>query len=134
MSTRASPVWMHWPSTSRWCFRQSGSVSRREHRFRAALARSYNQFMATQCNRSAVAFFVCRHPTLAPADLAVHEIRRVKTLGSAAGIFARGLEWDRPLTHPDHWPIYQEAERQDLPVTVHTGNGSSPAISRMLEV
>ncbi|HEX6769495.1 MAG TPA: amidohydrolase family protein, partial [Candidatus Binatia bacterium] len=45
----------------------------------------------------------------------------------------RGLEWDRPLTHPDHWPIYQEAERQDLPVAVHTGNGSSPTISRMLE-
>ena len=99
----------------------------------AALARSYNQFMATQCNRSGgriwyVAILPWRRP-----DLAVHEIRRVKALGSAAGIFARGLEWDRPLTHPDHWPIYQEAERQDLPVTVHTGNGSSPTISRMLE-
>ena len=99
----------------------------------AALARSYNQFMAMQCNRSGgriwyVAILPWRRP-----DLAVHEIRRVKALGSAAGIFARGLEWDRPLTHPDHWPIYQEAERQDLPVTVHTGNGSSPTISRMLE-
>ena len=34
---------------------------------------------------------------------------------------------------PGTLPIYQEAERQDLPVTVHTGNGSSPTISRMLE-
>jgi len=99
----------------------------------AALARSYNQFMATQCALSGgriwyVAILPWRRP-----DLAVQEIRRVKALGSAAGIFARGLEWDRPLTHPDHWPIYQEAERQDLPVAVHTGNGSSPTISRMLE-
>ena len=99
----------------------------------AALARSYNQFMATQCAQSGgriwyVAILPWRRP-----DLAVQEIRRAKALGCAAGIFARGLEWDRPLTHPDHWPIYQEAERQDLPITVHTGNGSSPTISRMLE-
>ena len=99
----------------------------------AALARSYNQFMATQCGQSGgriayVAIVPWRRP-----DLAVQEIRRVKALGAVAGIFARGLEWDRPLTHPDHWPIYQEAERQDLPITVHVGNGSSPAISRMLE-
>lgn len=20
----------------------------------------------------------------------------------------RGLEWDRPLTHPEHWPIYDD--------------------------
>jgi predicted TIM-barrel fold metal-dependent hydrolase len=57
----------------------------------------------------------------------------VKAQGAVAGIFARGIEWDRPLTHPDHWPIYEEAERQDLPITVHVGNGSSPTISRMLE-
>lgn len=99
----------------------------------AALARSYNQFMATQCAQSGgriryVAILPWRRP-----DMAVQEIRRVKSLGSAVGIFARGIEWDRPLTHPDHWPIYQEAERQDLPITVHTGNGSSPTISRMLE-
>jgi predicted TIM-barrel fold metal-dependent hydrolase len=99
----------------------------------AALARSYNQFMASQCAQSGgriwyVAILPWRRP-----DRAVQEIRRVKALGSCAGIFARGLEWDRPLTHPDHWPIFEEAACQDLPVTVHTGNGSSPTISRMLE-
>jgi predicted TIM-barrel fold metal-dependent hydrolase len=31
------------------------------------------------------------------------------------------------------WPIYAEAERQDLPVGVHVGNGSSPSILRMME-
>ena len=66
-------------------------------------------------------------------DLAIQEIRRVKKLWSVAGIFARGIEWDWPLTFRDHWPIYEEAAGQDLPVTVHVGNGSSPTISRMLE-
>jgi len=99
----------------------------------AALARSYNQFMATQCALSAgriwyVAIVPWRRP-----DMAVKEIRRVKTLGCAAGIYARGIEWDRPLTHPDHWPIYEEAANQDLPITVHVGNGSSPMIREMFQ-
>ncbi|HSQ11668.1 MAG TPA: amidohydrolase family protein, partial [Candidatus Deferrimicrobium sp.] len=66
-------------------------------------------------------------------DMAVKEIRRIKTLGCAAGIYARGIEWDRPLTHPDHWPIYEEAANQDLPITVHVGNGSSPMIREMFQ-
>jgi hypothetical protein len=99
----------------------------------AALARSYNQFMASQCGESGgrlqyIAIVTWRRP-----DLAIQEIRRVKKLGSVAGIFARGIEWDRPLTHRDHWPIYEEAAEQNLPITVHVGNGSSPTISRMLE-
>jgi len=99
----------------------------------AALARSYNQFMATQCGRSGgriwyVAIVPWRRP-----EMAVQEIGRVKALGSVAGIYARGIEWDRPLTHPDHWPIFQAAAQQDLPVTVHVGNGSSPAIREMFQ-
>ena len=99
----------------------------------AALARSHNQFMATQCGHSGgrlsyVAVVPFRRP-----DLAVAEVRRVKQAGAAAAIYARGIEWDMPLSHPMLWPIYEEAERQDLPIAVHVGNGSSPAVLRMLE-
>lgn len=99
----------------------------------AALARSYNQFMATQCAQSEgrlwyVAVVPFRRPEVAAA-----EIRRVKQAGSAAAIYARGIEWDMPLTHPALWPIYAEAEAQDLPIAVHVGNGASPSIIRMLE-
>jgi predicted TIM-barrel fold metal-dependent hydrolase len=99
----------------------------------AALANSYNQFMAAQCAQSGgrlwyVAVVAWRRP-----DLAVREIQRVKTQGGAAGIFARGIEWDMPLSHPGFRTIFQEAERQDLPIAVHVGNGSSPTITRMLE-
>jgi predicted TIM-barrel fold metal-dependent hydrolase len=99
----------------------------------AALARSYNTYMATQCGQSAgrlwyVAIIPWRRP-----DLAVQEIARVKGRGSVAGIFARGVEWDMPLTHPMFRPIYAAAAEHDLPICVHVGNGSSPTISRMLE-
>jgi predicted TIM-barrel fold metal-dependent hydrolase len=99
----------------------------------AALANSYNQFMAAQCAQSGdrlwyVAVVAWRRP-----DLAVKEIQRVKEQGGAAGIFARGIEWDMPLSHPSFRPIFQEAEQQDLPIAVHVGNGSSPMISRMFE-
>jgi predicted TIM-barrel fold metal-dependent hydrolase len=99
----------------------------------AALARSHNQFMATQCGASGgrlsyVAVVPFRRP-----DLAVAEIRRVKQAGGAAAVYARGIEWDLPLSHPMLWPIYEEAARQDLPVAVHVGNGASPAVLRMLE-
>jgi predicted TIM-barrel fold metal-dependent hydrolase len=99
----------------------------------AALAHSYNQFMAAQCAQSNgriryIAIVPWRRP-----EMAVREIRRVKPLGAVAAIYARGIEWDRPLTHPDHWPIYQEAAEQDLPITVHVGNGSSPLIREMFQ-
>lgn len=99
----------------------------------AALARSYNQFMATQCAQSNGRLWYVAVITYRRPDLAVQEIRRVKARGSVAGIYARGIEWDMPLTHPSFWPIYEEAERQDLPITVHVGNGSSPMIREMFQ-
>jgi predicted TIM-barrel fold metal-dependent hydrolase len=99
----------------------------------AALAKSYNRFMASQCGQSAGRLWYVAVVTWRRPDLAVQEIRRVKEQGCVAGIFARGLEWDMPLSHPALRPIFQEAERQDLPVAVHVGNGSSPTISRMFE-
>jgi predicted TIM-barrel fold metal-dependent hydrolase len=89
--------------------------------------------MATRCGQSAGRLWYVAVVTWRRPDLAVQEIRRVKEQGSAAGIFARGLEWDMPLSHPALRPIFEEAERQGLPVTVHVGNGSSPTISRMFE-
>ena len=99
----------------------------------AALASSYNQFMAAQCAQSNGRIWYVAIVTYRRPDLAVQEIRRAKAQGSVAGIYARGIEWDMPLTHPDFWPIYEEAERQDLPITVHVGNGSSPMIREMLQ-
>ena len=56
----------------------------------------------------------------------------MRQMGSAASIFIRGMEWDLPISHPSFFPIYEEAERQNLPMAVHIGFGSPP-INRMFE-
>jgi predicted TIM-barrel fold metal-dependent hydrolase len=99
----------------------------------AALARSYNKFMAAQCAQSHRRIWYVAVVTWRRPDLAVQEIRRAKADGSVAGLYARGIEWDRPLSHPDHWTVFEEAEKQELPLTVHVGNGSSPMIREMLQ-
>ena len=89
--------------------------------------------MAIQCNQSGGRLWYAAVLPWRRADLAIQEMKQLKQRGSVAGIFVHGIEWDIPLTHPSFLPIYEEAERQDLPITVHTGNGSSPTITRMFE-
>jgi competence ComEA-like helix-hairpin-helix protein len=36
----------------------------------------------------------------------------------AVSVFVRGMEWDLPLSHPSLYPIYAEAERQNLAMAV----------------
>lgn len=96
------------------------------------LARSYNRFMAAQCNQSGgrllyAAVIPFRHPRAA-----IEEIRNVRRMGSAVSIFVRGMEWDMPINHPSFSPIYEEIERQNLAVAVHIGFGS-PTINGMFE-
>ncbi len=97
-----------------------------------ALTRSYNTYMATQCNQSGGRLhYVAVIPFRDPAA-AAEEIRRVKSLGSAVALFVRGMEWDLPITHPMFRPIYEEAQAQDLVMGLHIGFGS-PTINRMFE-
>ena len=97
-----------------------------------ALAQSYNTFMATQCSQSGGRLYYAAVLPFRRPEAAVAEIRRVKELGSAVSIFVRGMEWDLPITHPMFWPIYEEAERQELVMALHIGFGS-PTISRLFE-
>ena len=97
-----------------------------------ALAQSWNSFMAAQCAKSAGRLFYAAVIPYRRPEAAVAEIRRVKELGSAVGIYTHGIEWDMPLSNPDFWPIYEEAERQDLPLLIHTGN-TSPMLRFMAE-
>jgi predicted TIM-barrel fold metal-dependent hydrolase len=65
-------------------------------------------------------------------DVAVEEIRRLAAMPGMASVLVRGLEWDKPLDDPSHYPVFAEAERQGLPMVVHLGVGS-PAMYRMFE-
>lgn len=97
-----------------------------------ALAKSYNRFMATQCNQSGgrlryAAVIPFRNPRAA-----IEEVRNVRQMGGAVSIFVRGMEWDMPVNHPSFFPIYEEIVGQNLAVAVHIGFGS-PTINRMFE-
>lgn len=96
------------------------------------LAKSWNTFMATQCGDSGGRLFF---PAVIPfrrPEAAAAELRRVKGLGSVAGVYVHGTEWDMPLSNPDFWPIYEEAARLELPLMIHTGN-VSPTLRQMVE-
>ncbi len=98
----------------------------------AALMRSYNTFMAEKCGQSnGRLVFNAVVPFRSPGA-AVEEIRRLESAGGMISVLARGIEWDKPLDHPDFLPIYHEAERQTLPMVVHLGPGC-PAISTMFD-
>ncbi|HTM08521.1 MAG TPA: amidohydrolase family protein [Verrucomicrobiae bacterium] len=98
----------------------------------AALAKSYNDFMARQCGRSGGRLYYGAVVPFRRPEAATAEIRRVADMGAAVSIFMRGVEWDMPINHPSFRPIFAEAERRGVAVAVHLGFGS-PTISRMFD-
>jgi predicted TIM-barrel fold metal-dependent hydrolase len=66
--------------------------------------------------------WTCVVPALSPGE-AVPQIRFAKEHG-AVGVCMRPFERDRMMTDPLYYPIYEEAQRLDMPIAVHLGNGS----------
>ena len=100
----------------------------------AALASSWNTHMATQCAKSEGRLYYVAVITFRRPDLAIEELRRVKRLGSCVGIYTHGMEWDMPISNPAFWPIFEEAERLELPIMIHTDvSAGSPTMAHLLE-
>lgn len=108
------------------------SVLTEDPDFEVELLKSYNSFMADRCAQSNGRLFFNAVVSFRRPEAAVAEIRRLKELGGMVSILARGIQWDKPLDHPDHYPIYAECERQNLPIVVHLG-AYCPAISGMFD-
>lgn len=66
--------------------------------------------------------WTCVVPALTPNE-AVPQIRFAKEHG-AVGVCMRPFERDRMMTDPFYYPIYAEAERLNIPITVHLANGN----------
>jgi predicted TIM-barrel fold metal-dependent hydrolase len=66
--------------------------------------------------------WTCVVPALSPAE-AAPQIRFAKEHG-AVGVCVRPFERGKLMTAPFYYPIYDEAERLDMPVTVHIANGN----------
>jgi predicted TIM-barrel fold metal-dependent hydrolase len=92
-----------------------------------ALCKSYNRWLADLWRRGKGRLRWVAKPPLqllekAPATVK-DELEWAKNNG-ACGIFMRGLECERPLGAPYFYELWQIAGELDLPVCIHSANGS----------
>jgi predicted TIM-barrel fold metal-dependent hydrolase len=71
----------------------------------------------------------CVVPAMTPGE-AIPQIGFTKEHGAVA-VCMRPFEKDRMITEPYFYPIYDEAQRLDMPIAVHLGNGS-PELLRLM--
>lgn len=87
------------------------------------LCRSYNRWMIDIWKQAESRLrWVVMPPLLSMPD-ALEEVRLGKENG-ACGVFMRGFEAERRITDAYFYPLYDEASRLDMPICVHSGNGS----------
>lgn len=88
-----------------------------------ALARGYNRWLADIWQQSRGRLrWTCILPLDTPEE-ATRELRFSKEHG-ACGVTMRAIEDDRLLVDPYFFPIYEQANQLDLPITVHIGNSN----------
>jgi predicted TIM-barrel fold metal-dependent hydrolase len=87
-----------------------------------ALCRAYNRFLAQACAQSSGRMKWVAVLPFQSMSVAVDEIRFAKQNG-AVGIFFRGIEGDYTLDHPYLFPVYEEAQKNQLAICIHTGCG-----------
>jgi predicted TIM-barrel fold metal-dependent hydrolase len=89
-----------------------------------ALTRAYNRWLANIWEHAPTRLHWVVLPPLASApEVIAEELAWAKDHG-AVGIFMRGLEWDRNVADPFFFPMYEAAEKLDLPICFHSGNNS----------
>ncbi|HKY06689.1 MAG TPA: amidohydrolase family protein [Candidatus Binatia bacterium] len=95
-----------------------------------ALCWSWNRWLADVWRRGEGRLrWTCVVPALSPGE-ALPQIGFAKAHG-AVGVCMRPFERDRLVTDPFYYPIYDEAERLDMPITVHLANGN-PGLFKLM--
>lgn len=88
-----------------------------------ALRRSYNRWMAGRWARSGGRLRWVMLPPTMTMDKALEELRFAKDHG-ACGVMKKGdREAGLWVNDPYFFPLYEEAERLDMPICFHTGSG-----------
>ena len=96
-----------------------------------AICQGYNRWLADIWQRASDRIrWVCMPPLL-DIDAAIEELRYSKAHGACA-VFMRGIEKNRLLHDPYHYPIFAEAEKLDLAIGVHIAHGT-PWLDDLLE-
>jgi predicted TIM-barrel fold metal-dependent hydrolase len=89
-----------------------------------ALCRSYNRWMAAIVANAPDRFrWVVVPPLQQSLDHLTEELKFGKAQG-ACGVYMRGLEAERSLSDHYFFPLYEQAAKLDLPVCIHSANGS----------
>ena len=104
----------------------------KDRELEVALCRAYNRFLAHASDQAPERIkWVAVLPFQTIKD-AIDEIRFARQHG-AVGIFFRGIEGEYTLDDPYLFPVYEEAQKQDLSICVHTGCGVR-AILEMFDI
>jgi predicted TIM-barrel fold metal-dependent hydrolase len=104
----------------------------KDRELEVALCRAYNRFLARASAESLERIRWVAVLPLQSIKESIDEIRFAKQHG-AVGIFFRGIEDEYTLDHPYLFPIYEEAQKQNLSICVHTGCGVR-AILEMFDI
>ena len=104
----------------------------KDRELEVALCRAYNRFMAQACAQAGVRMRWVAVLPFQTMQVALDEIQFAKQNG-AVGVFFRGIEGDYTLDHPYLFPVYEEAQKHNLSICVHTGCGVR-AILEMFEL
>ena len=91
-----------------------------------AVCHAYNRFMAAACNESAGRLRFVMVPPLHSIDAAIAEMYWAREHG-AVGAHFRPVETERNLGDPYFFPVYEAANRLNLPICVHSGGARFPA-------
>ena len=94
----------------------------KDRELEVALCRAYNRFLAHACAQAPERIKWLAVLPFQSLKEAIDEIRFAKQNG-AVGIFFRGIEGEYTLDHPYLFPVYEEAQKQNLSICVHTGCG-----------
>jgi predicted TIM-barrel fold metal-dependent hydrolase len=88
-----------------------------------AISRGYNRWLADIYKQGQGRLrWICVLPLL-DMSASLEELRFCHQHG-ACGVFLRGIEGNRMITHPYFYPLYEEVSRLDMAVGVHVGNGN----------
>jgi predicted TIM-barrel fold metal-dependent hydrolase len=94
----------------------------KDRKLELALCRAYNRFLAKACAQASERIRWVAVLPLQTMSAALDEIYYAKENG-AVGIFFRGIEGEYTLDNPYLFPVYEEAQRRNLSICVHTGCG-----------
>lgn len=95
-----------------------------------ALRRSYNRWLANRCEASKGRLrWICLPPMLSMAEIE-KELRFAKDHGACGLAKIGGLEAGRWPNDPYFFPLFEAAERFDMPICFHIGTGMVEHIRR----